>query len=764
MAHTSTAAHRRRRRPLVGHVVGWTAVGAVVCIMAFIAGLLVAPVDLALPPAPQSVVLLASDGRFAASIRAPEIRSDATADDIPDVMRQAVVAAEDARFLDHNGVDVIAILRAAYRDLRAKSAEQGGSTITQQYVKNVYVGNERTALRKIREAAIAFRLEQKRSKSDILTAYLNGVFLGNGVYGVDAAARYYFGVKASDLDVDLRTKQRRPSLALARASMLAGIIPAPSVRNPVRDFARARQVQGDVLNRMYAEGMITTAEADDAYREIRGPADIVRRRDPELPTEAPEFADLVKIALEKLYRDDPEAIFRDGLKVRTTLDLTLQQAINTSARALFPDPGTPELPPSHPGFRLGDPDTAVVAIDPRTGDLKAVYSSAFRRGGLNLATNAYRSTGSTIKPFTLAAALMAAKKTTDIYRDPGCVQLRPRSSAFPDGYRPCNYTETGGDARGGGSKTLRRAMEKSTNTVYVKLADEIGQEKVKAAALAAGVRGAGPGQGFPVDPRRVPSMGLGGGTAVTPLSLTQGFATLANRGVRLPVRTMLEIRKGGGATNTFTGELVQEEREPDGARALPAPVADEVVDVLRGVVARGTATNARLDGVDVFGKTGTSHNYGDAWFVGCAAAPHHLCIGIWVGHREGVIPVRNVAGVRGGITGGAVPAKLFAQIFATAEEIKAREEAEVEGASPSPSPSRRPRHRSASPNPTATLTARPPSATPGGASPGPTTAAPGPLPTVGPTTEPSPEPTPEPSSTPTVAPGSSPPAARGPYR
>ncbi|HVE98461.1 MAG TPA: transglycosylase domain-containing protein [Mycobacteriales bacterium] len=749
---------RRARRPVAGQIVGWTSAAALVCTLSFIAGLLLAPIDLALPPAPQSVVLLGSDNRFVASIRAPEIRSDATADDIPDVLRQAVVAAEDARFLDHNGVDVIAILRAAYRDLRAKRAEQGGSTITQQYVKNVYVGNERSALRKIREAAIAFRLEQKRSKSDILTAYLNGVFLGNGVYGVDAAARYYFGVKAIDLEVDLRTKERRPSLALARASMLAAIIPAPSARNPVRNFARAREKQGDVLNRMYVEGMITTQQASDAYREIRGPKDIVRRRDPELPTEAPEFADLVKLELEKLYGDDPEAIFRDGLKVRTTLDLTLQQAINQAARALFPDPGTPDLPRTDPGHRLGDPDTAIVAIDPRNGDLKAIYSSAFRRGGLNLATNAYRSTGSTIKPFTLVSALLAGKKTTDTYRDPGCIQLRRRSPAYPDGYRPCNYTEAGGDARGGGTKTLRRAMEKSTNTIYVKLADEIGQDKVKAAALAAGVRGAGPGQGFPVDPLKVPSMGLGGGIAISPLSLTQGFATLANHGVRLPVRTTLEIRKGGGATNTFTGELVQPESKPAGARVFPAPVADEVVDVLRGVVTRGTAVAAKLD-VPVFGKTGTSDSATDAWFVGCTEDEKQpLCIGIWVGHREGFVPVRNVAGVRGGITGGAVPAKLFATIFRTAEELRAREEAEVEGASPSPTASRKPRRRSATPSPMASSAAPTvrPSAAPSAA---PTTSGPGPLPTVGgsPSAEPTPEPTPEPTQ---ASPASASPTAR----
>ncbi len=712
----------------------------------FVTGLLVAPIDLALPPAPQSVLLLGVDDTFVASIRAPDIRSDASAEDIPDVMRQAIVASEDARFLDHNGVDPIAILRAAYRDLRAKRAEQGGSTITQQYVKNVYLTSERSAARKIREAALAFRLERTRSKSDILTAYLNGVFLGNSVFGIDAAARYYFGVRASDLDVDLKTKERRPSLGLARASMLAAIVPAPSARNPVRDFDFARNSQLNVLGRMIEEGMVTTEQASAAAREIRSPADIVRRREPELPTEAPEFADLVRLELEKLYATDADQLFRDGLKVRTTIDLTLQQAINTAARALFPDPGTADVPRSSPEFRLGDPDTAVVAIDPRTGDLKAVYSSAYRRGGLNLATNAYRSTGSTIKPFTLAAALLAGKKTTDSYRDPGCIVIRKKSPSFPTGYRPCNFTEDGGDARGGGTKTLRRAMEKSTNTIYVKLADEIGQDKVKAAAVAAGLRGVGPGGGFPVNPKSIPSLGLGGGVAITPLSLTQGFATLANGGMRLPVRTVLEVRKGGGATNEFTGDLVQGETKPKGTRAFPQAVADEVVDVLRGVIARGTGVRARLDGVGAFGKTGTSQNGADAWFAGCTEdAKQPLCLGIWVGHREGNIPVRNAGGVRGGITGGAVPARLFASIFDTVEELRARAEADVEGASPSPSPTRRPRRRSPGPSlKSVSSTPRPSAQASVTPSPGPVP--PAPVPTL--SSEPSSAPPQDPTSAP----------------
>ena len=175
------------------------------------------------------------------------------ADQIPQVMQDAIISAEDARFLDHRGVDPLATVRAAYRDLRG-GRTQGGSTLTQQYVKNVYVGDDRTLLRKVREAALAVRLEQRLTKDEILVDYLNVLYLGNGSYGVQAAAKYYFGVPVRDLALDRETGRRSPVLELARAAMLAGIAPAPSVWNPVADEQTAKARQRYTLNRMVVGG------------------------------------------------------------------------------------------------------------------------------------------------------------------------------------------------------------------------------------------------------------------------------------------------------------------------------------------------------------------------------------------------------------------------------------------------------------------------------------------------------------------------------
>ncbi|HVE74353.1 MAG TPA: biosynthetic peptidoglycan transglycosylase, partial [Mycobacteriales bacterium] len=199
----------------------------------FVTGLLAAPIDFRLPPPPKSALLFAADGKTQfATIRAPEQREPVKAADIPEVMRQAIISAEDERFLDHKGVDPIATVRAAYRDLSGGRL-QGGSTLTQQYVKYVYLeDSSRTAERKLREAALALRLERKKSKEEILTDYLNVLYLGNGTYGVQAASKYYYGVGIKDLDLDVKRKRRDPILALARASMLAGVAPAPSAWNP----------------------------------------------------------------------------------------------------------------------------------------------------------------------------------------------------------------------------------------------------------------------------------------------------------------------------------------------------------------------------------------------------------------------------------------------------------------------------------------------------------------------------------------------------
>src|SRR4051812_29068551 len=231
-----TARRRRRRR----YVVLWMLLAVVVGAGAFAGGLLAAPIDYGFePPPPQAVLLLDSSGRVFATVRAPQDQEPVPSADIPQVLKDAVVAAEDERFFAHRGVDPLAVVRAFWRDATGAQL-QGGSTITQQYVKNIYTGAERTALRKVREASLAIRLEQHLTKDQILTRYLNTLYLGNGAAGVQAASKYYFGVPVSDLDLDRRTGRHDRTLALSRASTLAGMIPAPSAWNPVEDPEQAR--------------------------------------------------------------------------------------------------------------------------------------------------------------------------------------------------------------------------------------------------------------------------------------------------------------------------------------------------------------------------------------------------------------------------------------------------------------------------------------------------------------------------------------------
>src|SRR3954454_5138314 len=287
---------RRSRSRTIWRVVLVGVLALVVGAGTFVGGLLAAPIDFAVPPPANSALLLASDGRTQfATIPPPQRRTVVPAQDIPQVMRHAIIAAEDERFLEHKGVDPLATVRAAYRDLTG-GRTQGGSTLTQQYVKNVYVGNDRTAIRKIKEAALAVRLENKLSKEQILTDYLNALYLGNGVYGVQAASRYYFGVDVKDLDLDTKRKRRDANLALARATMLAGIAPAPSAWNPVKDFAAARARQQYTLNQMIKLGYVTSGEASNAFAR-RGAVIPVKEQPPELPTAAPEFADLMQAQL-----------------------------------------------------------------------------------------------------------------------------------------------------------------------------------------------------------------------------------------------------------------------------------------------------------------------------------------------------------------------------------------------------------------------------------------------------------------------------------
>jgi membrane peptidoglycan carboxypeptidase len=725
---------------LVGVVA--TAVGATT----FVAGLLAAPIDFAVPPPPKSALLLASDGRTQfATLRPPSRQEIVPPGDIPEVMRQAIIAAEDERFLAHKGVDPLATIRALYRDLTG-APTQGGSTLTQQYVKNVYVGNDRTLVRKVKEAALAVRLEHKLSKQQILTDYLNALYLGNNVSGVQAASQYYFGVDVKDLD-KAPSGARDKNLALARATMLAGMGPAPSAWNPVKNFPAAKARQHYTLNQMIKLGYVTSTDASRAYGQNVRP---VKKTLPELPTDAPEFADLMKAQLQAKFRGDKEPVlFQGGLRVKTTMDNDLQTAAARALREILPDKNMPQAAVAAIDIRNGDVKAMATLVrypaktypkNPKTGKTPAPRPAVngYQRNGLNLATSSYHSTGSAIKPFTLAVALEEGHTLGERRYAPQCLAI-PDKSVVPGGvYRPCNA-----DVRESGTFSLRRALADSVNTIYIPLAKEVGRRKIRDLMLAAGVKVELDDQGQPRFSSAPNSFGLGTTAVVTPLSLANAYASLVNHGVHTTPRFFSEIRVGGSSDSPGTvlnGYTPKVQRD----RVMPANIADDVTDAMKEVVDSGTARAAKQP-FPVYGKTGTTDAARNAWFVGCVREPQYICMATWMGYEDNE-SMHDIAGQKGLIFGGTLPAKIFARTFEILREIQADRKARLAGkptAQPSPSPTRFRRRFSPVPSPVAS---RPASASP--------------KPAQSPVPNPSPSP---PPILPSAGPASSgPPASRAP--
>ena len=647
---TRSARQRRRRR----QVVFWLVVAVLAGTVTFAAGLLAAPVDYSFEPqAPQAVILIDSHGRPFATIRSPQNAQPVDGKQIPQVMKDAIVAAEDERFFAHSGVDPLAAVRALWRDV-AGAKLQGGSTITQQYVKTVYTGNQRTALRKLREASLAVRLEQHLSKEEILTRYLNTLYLGNGTAGVQAASRFYFGVPITQLDRDPttgqsgdpKTGQTGAELALARAATLAGMAPAPSVWNPVHDPKEARIRELYVLNRMIANHLTTPQLASAAYRNAL--PTVVAQSEPDAPTVAPEFRDMVQNRLQETFGADydTEMFNSGGVRVTTTLDLDLQKAATQALHEVLKSPG--------------DPEAAVAAIDPRTGDIRAIAEKkdgGYKKLGLNLANGIYRNSGSTIKPFTLAAALQHGHSLDEPAYAPSCITV---PSAVH--YRPCNAE------RGSSYQTLRSALVASINTVYAPLAVKVGLNNVITLAHNAGldlgrIDHLTPTQPFPAYALGVPTNALGEADA---------YGTLVNHGVHHVPNSLLRVQSAGD------GDVFDNRHRGPGTRVMPKKIADQVTDVMGDVVNHGTGTEARQP-FPVYGKTGTTDNFIDAWFTGCTPT---LCISVWMGYdkqylsRKTPHSMKNVEGQHE-VFGGTLPAQIFAKTFSNYRVLQA----------PKPSPS-----------------------------------------------------------------------------
>ena len=566
--------------------------GALIGYLAF----LVATVDV--PPAPrlpQTTTLLDRDGEPLATLHTDIDRHVIPLGRMPKSLIAAVLATEDKGFYAHGAVDPEAIVRAALTNLQAGGVVEGGSTITQQYVKNIYTSGAQTLGRKLREMALAIDLEDRLTKDQILERYLNTIFLGNGAYGVEAAARRYFGRHAADLSV-------------RQSATLAGIIAAPSRFDPVRHPNRVERRRNYVLGELAEVGYVSE---DRARRLSRHDLGLERPRAG--PDEAPYFADHVRRFLEARY--GKRRALAGGLTVRTTLDPRWQREAERAVDA--------HLPVS------SGPQAALVAIDPRTGEIVAMVGGQdFDRTPFNLATQAARQTGSAFKTFVLAAALRQGVSPETIMTGPSAVTIDdPGCMHRGEPWQVGNY----GDSSAG-TMSIADGIAYSVNTIFAQLVVEVGPERVARTAERMGIRS-------PLAP--VCSIALGTND-VTPLEMTSAYATLADGGVYHEPTPVRSVRGSDG-------DVVDRPVDRRGERVLSPNVANTVTWALQGVVDHGTGTAATLGSRPVAGKTGTAQEYTNAWFCGYV---RQLAACVWVGYPQGNIPMN-------GITGGSIPASIW---------------------------------------------------------------------------------------------------------
>jgi penicillin-binding protein 1A len=547
----------------------------------------------------------ASDGHtILAVLRGSQSRVLVPSSSISGWMKQAIVATEDKRFYQHRGVDIRGMGRALWADIRHKGAVQGGSTITQQFVKNALTGNERSVTRKLKEAALAWQLEQKWTKDRILTAYLNTIYFGNGAYGVERAARTYFGHDAA-------------RLTLPEAALLAGIPEDPSLYDPVTHPETARARRATVLDLMLQQRVITPGQFRAAAK-----APMPRPQDVHLSGvqgQVPYFGEYVKEQL--INRFGASKVFGSGFRVYTTINLHLQQIARDAVHKILPSPDGPQA--------------ALVSINPSDGSVLAMVGGRnFHISQYNLATARERQTGSAFKPFVLATALREGISPLTTYTS------KPVSIFLGNRYWSVHNYE--GEYLG--PIDLVKAIAVSDNSVFSQLTRDVGPSNVVQTAHAAGI--IGPLQGYF-------AIGLGV-EPVSVLEMARAYATFANDGNRVDgtvfgdePRVVTKIENDG--------HQVVYANVPKNTRALAPDVDALLTQLLEGVVTGGTGTAAALPGRAVAGKTGTTENYGDAWF--CGYTPQ-LVTCVWVGYPDRLRPM--LTEFHGGpVVGGSYPAEIW---------------------------------------------------------------------------------------------------------
>jgi penicillin-binding protein 1A len=552
--------------------------------------------------------------------------------EISPYIKNAVIAVEDRRYYDHEGVDYKGIARALVQDIRRQSAVQGGSTITQQFVKNALAAQgDRSVFQKLRESALAYHLERKWSKEKVLEQYLNSVYFGSGAYGVEAAVRTYFGYDIED--------ERPHALAVtpAEAALLAGMIASPSMYDPVQNPEQAKERRDLVLDRMHEQGFITDSEFQGAVNDALPGEDAV---DPPAPeSDQPYFTSWLTQQLVDRYQ--APAVFSGGLEVTTTLDPDLQAAAEQAVEG-----------------RIGGigPSGSLVTIENDTGEVKAMVGGTdFEGTPFNLATYGHRQPGSAFKPFTLVRALADGVSPDATFASQQKEFPVPNSRG--EVFEVNNYEDSYS-----GVASLDSATATSDNSVYAELGLDVGTERIADLAQEMGID---------TEISTNPAMTLGGlEQGVTPLELTYAYSTIANEGRRVSGTLAADPGNGPVAIQSVKGAGREEENERRAERVFSKEVGQTTKTLLEGVVTSGTGTSAQI-GEFAAGKTGTTENYGDAWFCGFNA---ELTTCVWVGYPDKLTPMlTEYAG--GPVAGGTYPAEIWGDLMR--QWIAIREEREA---------------------------------------------------------------------------------------
>jgi len=560
----------------------------------------------------QNSFVFAADGSRLGSIPAERNRQPVSLKKISPWMPLATVAIEDRRFYRHGGVDVEGIARAAAKNVSAHRVVEGGSTITQQLVRNLYpITSERTVQRKVKEACLAIKLDRAWSKQRILVSYMNQVFYGNHAFGVEAASRTYFSKPARRLN-------------LMQSALLAGLTQAPSNYDPFQKPERALARRDEVLRAMLTTGAITRGQYAEALavRDLQlKPGKLYRQ------IREPYFFSYVYNELVKQYGG--ATVRSGGLRVYTTVDPKLQIAAQNAIKNTL--------------YEKTDPASALVSIDPGTGAIRAMTAVIpnRRKNQFNLASQGKRQAGSTFKTFVLVAAVERGVNPSSTYY-----------TSMPFTYQPDPLTEPWKvktyDNTYAGTISVEHATLRSDNSVYAQLTLDIGADAVAAAARRMGVS-------VPKD-RVFPSMGLGA-LDVSPLEMASAYATLAAGGIHSRPMAIRKVVLPGGEEDEEAGWGI-----PKRERVMPDWVASEVTRILEQNVYAGTGTNAQI-GRPAAGKTGTTDNFADAWF--CGFVPQ-LETTVWVGYPQAQIPMRFVHGIS--VAGGTFPAEIWRRFMSVAVE------------------------------------------------------------------------------------------------